>query len=112
MKKIYPGYEPIITMKGTIDLDRYCKKCEANEFHSCIGTSCALCGNEIEDGDFGNTVWACSSEEEAKIRSNVKWINERTPRVGFDAYRWETQNQINQEHETFWEHTRKNNPAD
>lgn len=55
MKNITIDFSETSAMKGTIDLNHYCPKCESNEFHSCIGTSCAHCGHEQDV--FPSTTW-------------------------------------------------------
>jgi len=83
----------IITMKGSIDLEHYCEKCESNEFHSCLGVSCALCGHEVKE--FKSTAFDCTPEEKEYLLAKAKYVNDNVVRVGFSAFNYEQQMELN-----------------
>jgi len=94
--------EIIITMKGRVDLEHYCPKCESNEFHSCIGTDCALCGEEIDEERFPKTKFDCTKEEKEYLLAKVAYVNSNITRVGLSAFNYANQVEVNVRFDKIW----------
>lgn len=90
----------IISMKGDVDLNHYCPKCEANEFHGFglgLGISCAHCGHEIDDNFLKHTTfWDCSDDEKSYLLSKTDFVNKNITRVGLSAFNYEMQMEVNE----------------